>query len=229
MKKTLRVLISVCFLLFSFLSAVNICCFHEGFYRNEYARLQIAEDMQMPFEDLMEATKVLLDYTRGKREDMVVFAQVKNAKREVFNDREKAHMKDVRALYRNAMIVRNICLLIIIAGGLYLWITKDEPKNLAKAFLKTSLVVFAAFGALCLYAFSDFDTFWTNFHHVFFASNDLWLLDPRTDLLINMVPEQFFFDLIFFIVMTFAGFFLAALVLSVFTKGGRQNAERGLV
>ena len=51
------------------------------------------------------------------------------------------------------------------------------------------------FGLLALFAALDFNTFWTNFHRVFFT-NDLWLLDPRTDILIQMVPGQFFFDLV---------------------------------
>ena len=31
------------------------------------------------------------------------------------------------------------------------------------------------------------------FHHIFFT-NDLWILDPATDMLINIVPEGFFMD-----------------------------------
>ena len=31
------------------------------------------------------------------------------------------------------------------------------------------------------------------FHHIFF-NNDLWMLNPDTDLLINIVPEPFFMD-----------------------------------
>ena len=40
---------------------------------------------------------------------------------------------------------------------------------------------------------TDFSRYFVVFHHIFF-NNDLWLLDPRTDMLINIVPEPFFMD-----------------------------------
>ena len=40
---------------------------------------------------------------------------------------------------------------------------------------------------------TDFTRYFTIFHQIFF-DNDLWILDPRTDLLINIVPEPFFVD-----------------------------------
>ena len=40
--------------------------------------------------------------------------------------------------------------------------------------------------------------------------NDLYLLDPRTELLIRMVPEQFFYDLVMRIVVGFFGVLAAA-------------------
>lgn len=40
---------------------------------------------------------------------------------------------------------------------------------------------------------TDFTKYFIMFHHIFF-SNDLWILDPATDMLINIVPEGFFMD-----------------------------------
>ena len=42
-------------------------------------------------------------------------------------------------------------------------------------------------------AASDFSRYFIMFHHIFFT-NDLWILDPSTDMLINIVPEGFFMD-----------------------------------
>ena len=50
-----------------------------------------------------------------------------------------------------------------------------------------------ASGGLSLAFIGDFTQGFTAFHHIFF-DNDLWILDPRTDLLINIVPEPFFVD-----------------------------------
>ena len=40
---------------------------------------------------------------------------------------------------------------------------------------------------------TDFTKYFILFHHIFFT-NDLWILDPATDMLINIVPEGFFMD-----------------------------------
>ena len=40
----------------------------------------------------------------------------------------------------------------------------------------------------------DYDRFFTAFHRLAFT-NDLWLLNPRTDLLIRLMPEGLFMDL----------------------------------
>ena len=50
-------------------------------------------------------------------------------------------------------------------------------------------VIFAA--VLVLLACIDFDSLFILFHKVAFT-NDLWLLDPRTDLLIRLMPIEFF-------------------------------------
>jgi integral membrane protein (TIGR01906 family) len=48
----------------------------------------------------------------------------------------------------------------------------------------------------------DFTLFWDLFHRLTF-DNYLWLLDPRTDILIQMVPEQFFYNTVMRIIMYF--------------------------
>ena len=63
----------------------------------------------------------------------------------------------------------------------------------------------------------DFNFVFTRFHFLSFA-NDLWMLDPRTDNLIIMFPQRFFFEATLMIaVMTaieFAGLVVGAKLLS---------------
>ena len=63
------------------------------------------------------------------------------------------------------------------------------------------LGVAAAFGGLVAI---DFNKYFVLFHEIFF-NNDLWLLDPATDLLIRMLPEGFFFDMVIRIGVIFIG------------------------
>ncbi|HSN67432.1 MAG TPA: DUF1461 domain-containing protein, partial [Fusibacter sp.] len=50
-----------------------------------------------------------------------------------------------------------------------------------------------ALGTLIALYFIDFDWAFRKFHEIFFT-NDLWLLDPKTDRLIQMMPLEFFID-----------------------------------
>ncbi|MFQ8777111.1 MAG: DUF1461 domain-containing protein [Roseburia sp.] len=52
--------------------------------------------------------------------------------------------------------------------------------------------VFAVALALIGIISTDFSKYFVVFHKIFFSGNDLWVLDPHTDMLINIVPEGFF-------------------------------------
>ena len=74
-------------------------------------------------------------------------------------------------------------------------------------------------GALFL---SDFNKYFTLFHEIFFT-NDLWLLDPRTDLLIRMLPEGFFFDMVVRIGSIFLILLSLGVVISIITLSRHRN------
>lgn len=151
-------------------------------------------------------------YLRGRRPDLHVPATIDGQNREFFNEREIAHMEDVRGLFLDALTLRKICIGIIIGTILILVLLKaDLKKLLPKAILAGSSLFFLILAALSLIISTDFTKYFIMFHHIFF-NNDLWILNPETDLLINIVPEPFFMDTAFRIGMTFAGF-----VILVFT------------
>ncbi|MDU3398484.1 MAG: DUF1461 domain-containing protein, partial [Clostridiales bacterium] len=52
---------------------------------------------------------------------------------------------------------------------------------------------FGAVTVLALVISANFTKYFVLFHHIFFT-NDLWILNPDTDMLINIVPEGFFMD-----------------------------------
>ena len=174
------------------------------FYTKEYRKLGVAEEIGISEEDLKNATEVLLDYTAGKREDMVAWADFGGETKEVFNAKEKAHMVDVRELFRGA---RNLAIFAMALGaGLLaaLLICCKDRRSVLRGYRVGNYVFLGVFALIALYAATDFTSFWTTFHLIFFT-NKLWLLDPNTCNLILMVPEQFFFDLVFRIVGWFVG------------------------
>ena len=53
------------------------------------------------------------------------------------------------------------------------------------------LALLVPLGAFAIWAAADFSGAFTFFHHLLFT-NDLWLLDPQTDLLIRICPSSMF-------------------------------------
>ena len=156
-------------------------------------------------------THKLLAYTTGADDNLDIQAEIQGQMQEVFGEREKEHMVDVKALYLGARDVRTVSLVLaaVLIAAAFLIGKKTALPVLCRSFLWTSAGFVVAVGAISVYAAMDFTSFWTSFHHVFFT-NDLWLLDPRTDVLIQMVPEQFFSDLVMRIIVRFVSIFLDA-------------------
>ena len=81
-----------------------------------------------------------------------------------------------------------------------LWyVVKKDGAKTARATLNrkykfAAMGLVAVIGAVGVMILTNFQTFWINFHKVFFT-NDLWLLDPKTDLMIRMLPEGYFMDI----------------------------------
>lgn len=203
-KKTCAIVASVCFLLFTLLSLVNILCFSHSFYAYEYEKNDQAEVIGMSDEDLLKSTDALLDYLKGKREDISVSAEVNGIEREVFSERESLHMVDVRKLYDNAMLAKNIAgtvSLLLFLLIVTVW-KKDRYAILKDGFENGLFMIGSCVVCILIWAVADFNNFWMDFHYLFF-DNDLFLLDPSSSIMINMFPESFFFDLVLLIIASF--------------------------
>ena len=201
-KKIIAYSLSVCFIISAFGFTVNFMCFNHSFYEYEYMRLNTAESIGMSKEDLNLTTDVLLAYLKGDNDDLKVEVKINGEKREVFNTKEKTHMVDVLKLYQNFNFVyHSAALLLVIFIALALF-KRIAITDLIKSYQKILLFIAGLVAAVAIYCMIDFNAFWTNFHHIFF-SNDLWLLDPRQDILIQMVPGPFFNDLVLAIITLF--------------------------
>jgi integral membrane protein (TIGR01906 family) len=186
------------------LTCIEISAFDLNFYSAEYEKLKRPEAIGISEQELMEVTQALLDYIRGKRPDLNVKAVIKGQERYVFNQREIAHMIDVRELFmkgyqlRRVLIIGFIFFLII----LYILTKADMIRWLFKAYLLLLMFLVLIGGALLVLINEDFTPYWNYFHYIFF-DNDLWLLNPQTDILIQIVPEQFFYDIVIRIITHF--------------------------
>ena len=209
------------------ISSFEIAAYSDfGWYEKEYVKYDVLSDLEMEMQDVMEVTKEMMKYLRGNREDLVVNTVVDGMEREFFNDREKAHMVDVLELFQGGLMLRKAGLAIMIILIAFIVITKgDWKKILPKCFLIGTgcfLGVTAIMGALFM---TNFNKYFVMFHHIFF-DNDLWLLDPDTDLMIRMLPEGFFLDMVIRIGLLFLLMLVFLLLISIimtFKKSNKKN------
>lgn len=227
-------ILTACFLMLVFLitSIEAVVYWMPGYFESEYTKYQVLNSLpEMTMEDLLIVTDEMMAYLRGNREDLHVFTTMGGEYREFFNAREIAHMEDVRDLFIGGLWLRRIGLGFALAYTAILGIwcrNHSDRKLLAKTTVPGSLcigtgVFFAAALAIAGIIATDFSKYFIVFHHIFF-DNDLWILDPATDMLINIVPEPFFMDTALRIGITFGCMVLVFFVICfLFWKRSRKK------
>ncbi len=185
----LGILFSFCLIVTLLITSVEaVTYWTPGYYEREYSKYNVTEDVHMEMDDLLDVTTEMMAYLRGNREDLHVPTIVDGQPREFFNDREIAHMEDVRGLFVGALVLRLL--------------KADIALVVPRSVCWGTGLFFAIICVLGLVISTDFTKYFVIFHHIFF-NNDLWLLDPATDLLINIVPEPFFVDTASYIALVF--------------------------
>lgn len=191
------ILCAFCLMIVFLITSVEaVAYWTPGYYEKEYEKYRVLEDLPpMTMDDLLYVTDEMMAFLRGNRDHLHVFTTIGGEEREFFNAREIAHMEDVKALFLGGLALRKICLALSAACLLILFLWKKKAALLS---LPRSLCLGAGifFGTAVLIAgiiSTNFSKYFVVFHEIFF-DNDLWILDPATDLLINIVPEPFFMD-----------------------------------
>jgi integral membrane protein (TIGR01906 family) len=113
-----------------------------------------------------------------------------------FSQKEKLHLADVEGLIDTAKFLyySSAILLAALLAAMYL-LNKDKFfKNIAKLFIVSGALMLLLLGIFAL-LLTNFESSFIGFHKLLF-SNDLWLLNPATDHLIQLFPEQFFVDFV---------------------------------
>ena len=203
---TLGILFSFCLTITLLITSVEaVVYWTPGYFEQEYSKYNVTADVRMEMDDLLEVTDEMMAYLRGKREDLHVPTVVDGQPREFFNEREIAHMEDVRGLFLAALTIRRICVITAVLCIAALALLKAPIASVLPASICVGTgLFFAIVCALAAVISTNFTKYFVIFHKIFF-NNDLWILDPATDLLINIVPEPFFVDTAARIALTFGG------------------------
>lgn len=206
--KVYSLVIAISFIILSLLGSVHFWSFNESFYKKEHDKLMlygkhISEYIGISDEDLEKLTRFTLDYLNDPKASLDIRMNVNGKEREIYTDDEKAHMVDVRNLNLTANYMLFDAALVFVFFMFFYVFRKYPFRTLYDTYRKILLYVGIFIAIVGAWIIIDFDSFWTFFHHIFFAGNDLWLLDLRKDILIMIVPPEFFNHLVVTIVITF--------------------------
>ncbi len=162
-----------------------------AFYAYEFEKLGVFEEIGLEASP-EEVSKMMVDYIKGKTDEFQMTAKVKGVSRNIFNEKEQLHMVDVRNLISLGNMVCWIGSLLIVL--LYIMLIKLKQKTaLRKAYKLSALVYIFILVGMVIMSISDFNKGFNLFHEVLFT-NDLWILNPNKDILLMMMPLNFFMD-----------------------------------
>lgn len=153
------------------------------------------------------AGEKIRDYFSNDQDYLVIDIERQGQKiKNLYNQREILHMKDVKNLIQLIYSIQIWSLLLFITLILIGFLSKRLRKfsNVIDPISwggGLTLGIAAVVGILSLFGFQRLFLF---FHLVSF-DNDLWILDPTRDYLIMMFPQGFFFDATVFIVVLTLG------------------------
>lgn len=194
--RALALLSSVFILLAIVLGSLIYVSYDKAYFASYQRDKRIDLEAGLDQEGLDKVTSDLLDYLKQGDNDLL---------EPHFNEKEILHMEDVFIIYEAGRLV----FFSSLALGLGLSILGYKIfKSYYLSKLGSSLPIVGLLMVVFLgILFINFSESFIKFHHIFF-DNDLWLLDPKTDLMIRMLPEYFFKDLVFRVIVIAGGIFV---------------------
>ena len=194
-----------------------------GLLASEMLRNAPPEVTGLPEKEYEAVGRMTADYLSGRTDVFQhTFSDENGTIYQCFQPHEAEHMADCRKLIRLAEILRLVFwllgMMIVIAGILM----PKRRKGIARGVI-IGLVSAGAVGTvLLIWGVIDFDGLFTAFHRIAFT-NDGWLLDPRTDLLIRLMPTELFIRLAARILLWVMG---AAIVMAIVARVIYRGAFR---
>ena len=188
-------LAAVCWMVFSITLIIRLTAGNGGYLGYQMLKYAPPETSLLPAEEYPGMGDMTAGYLTGRTERFqYTFTGASGETVTCFHDYEEAHMADCRELIRldrTVMLLSGGALLILIGAGV---LKRRRSGDFCRGLLWGLRIFAAAAAVLAVWAVTDFDGFFITFHKVAFT-NDGWLLNPGTDMLIRLMPEDFFISL----------------------------------
>ena len=194
-------------------------------YEYGFEKYNVSQTTGLAQPELKKAATGLIRYFNSG-EEYISLTVIKDGEPfELFNQREMAHLKDVKGLFwLDYRVLLGTLIYALVYAGVRLFWRKDR-RQLAWGLVGGSSLTLALMLALGLGTLLNFDRLFWQFHVISFA-NELWRLDPTKDYLIMLFPQGFWYDATTFCIL---GAVAGAVVLGGVGGGYLRFSRRRLV
>jgi integral membrane protein (TIGR01906 family) len=190
-------------------------------FNNSYLYNNINKNLPIDNKDLYTIANNLSNYLKDDTNNLNFKVTYNNKNVFAFNKKEIDHMEDVKSIY---LLINKLKYIIIFF--IFLIVSIVRKKYLLNSAYYSTFVSFLILLILSITIINiNFNSIFIKFHELAF-SNELWILNPKTDLLINLVPLNFFIDISKNIAILFVLLQLIVSLLSFYFKKNIQNKLR---
>jgi integral membrane protein (TIGR01906 family) len=196
--KTFRIiaqwLLVLCLPVMLLTASISVAANCPWLYQYGFDKYEVGQTTGLAEPELEKVAAGLIGYFNSGEEFISLSVTKDGEPFEVFNEREVAHLRDVKGLFRLAyrVLLGTGLYAVIYAGLSFLW-WRQYRRPFYRGLVWGGGLTLALMLVVGLVAVIDFDWFFRQFHLISFA-NDLWLLNPATDYLIMLFPQGFWFD-----------------------------------
>lgn len=181
--KCINFILGLCIALFSIGFSVMLVLNLTWIYKFAIEKYNLVKYTGVSSEDLMINYKGMINYIGNP-----FIGELK------FNDfamsmQGKIHFQEVKNIFMNLYIIMFVSLVILV---IFKTIKKiSQHINLVKVLNYSSNIMFILFGTITSAIVADFSKAFIIFHKIFFK-NSYWIFDPKTDPIIDALPENLF-------------------------------------
>lgn len=167
----------------------------EDYYLRSFQKYKVWEDTGITEEDAARIARALPRYLTGDSQALSLEITLDGETQPAFHEDELAHMEDVHGLFElaEALLLWSAGCFVAFVICLLLWRTRWDLRRLWRAALWTVAGAVFCIALLAVWAAVDFNSLFVLFHRLLF-SNDLWQMNPATDLMIRLMPQGMFAD-----------------------------------
>lgn len=159
----------------------------QGFRENNVAQTTGLDDPQ-----LQRIADAFVAYFQGPPGQIQMQVTAFGQPRPLFNEGEVTHMEDVQALIQLFLRLQLVAAAVVVVRAVMALAVERSTVPIGRDMLVSAALMVLLVIVVGVLSLLDFEALWTRFHQIAFR-NDLWLLDPRTDYLIMLFPEPFWF------------------------------------